>query len=86
MTCGSGTSHHVRVYDDRLAPPAVPSRLRRIATALTAQLDEQTERLSAAMVEGIPGLPHDEQMRRLLVRSVRANLRTAAAVYAGSCA
>ena len=63
--------------------PAPSTHLAALGASLMRELDEFVDRLTAAMIEGIPGLPTDDPMRTLLRSSVRGNVETSAQIYAG---
>lgn len=54
-----------------------------LGLALRRHRDEFAAQMHAEMLAGIDGLPHDEQMRDLLMSSVLANIETAERVYLG---
>lgn len=64
--------------------PEPGTALGALGAELSAQAEAFTATLCTAMLEGIPGLPRDELMRRLLYGSVRANIETAARIYQGA--
>jgi DNA-binding PucR family transcriptional regulator len=54
-----------------------------LGLALRRHRDEFAAQMHREMLAGIDGLPHDEQMRDLLMSSVLANIETAERVYLG---
>lgn len=67
--------------------PEVPepgTALVSLGAELATQTEAFTETLCSAMLAGIPGLPQDELMHRLLYASVRSNIEKAAQIYQGA--